>query len=344
MDEPLGQRQGSVLRSVVREYVRTGEPVGSKHLVGRYRLGVSSATVRNDMARLEELRYLVQPHTSAGRIPTDLGYRYFVDHLDRSVRLDERAERTVWEQLSEDLTSLDDLLARATEVLARITRHAAAVLAPRLTPARLRRIELVRMAPRKVMVVLIADSGRVEQHILSLGRDVADAILERLSADVNRDLAGLRLRDARARADALAQAASPTDRALLGGVADALGATLRSEDRLVVGGAANLADAGAFSPEALRDLYEALDRQKDLLEILASGLEGARSLTVRIGSENPIEELHECSVVVANYGLEGVPLGTVGIIGPTRMDYRRAIASAQSVADTMARTLQTFGT
>lgn len=340
MSETLGTRQGTVLNAVVREYIRTGEPVGSKHVVSRYRLGVSSATVRNDMARLEELLYLVQPHTSAGRIPTDTGYRFFVDHLENPVRLEGTQERAVVEELAREPESLDDLLQRATEVLARLTRSAAAVLAPRLAPSRLRRLDLVRMAPRRLMVVLVADNGRVEQRIASLDRDLTTAALERVAAELNRDLENQRLEEARRRVQARMATASASDRTVLREVVEALAGTLTSEDRVYVGGAANLAEEQTFGRDTLHAIYDVLERQHAVLQLLAGALEGPT--TVRIGSELPLEQMQACSLVVANYEVAGRPLGSVGIIGPTRMDYRRALAGTSAVARTLGRALDSF--
>lgn len=342
MAEQLGERQGTVLRAVVKEYIRTGEPVGSKEVVRRSRLGVSSATVRGDMARLTDMLYLLQPHTSAGRIPTDLGYRFFVDNIENPVRLEQSHERTVADEMGREPESLEDLLQRATDVLSRITRSAAAVLAPRLTPSRLRHLDLVGMGPGRVMVVMVADNGRVEQRLVALERDVAAPVLERVSRELNKDLENVRVDEARRRLAARIERASDADRPLLREVADTLEGALQGGDRLYFGGAARLADQEELARETLHGIYEVLEQQQTVLALLADAL--SRSPAVRIGSEIPVEEMRECSVVMANYEVAGSPIGSIGVIGPTRMDYRRALASTQSVARALGRTLDEFAT
>lgn len=336
-DKGLGPRQSAVLNAVVEEYIRTGEPVGSKTIVGRYRLGVSSASVRNDMAQLEDLLYLNQPHTSAGRIPTDRGYRYFVDTLENPVRL-RAADRSIPREIAGTEGTLDDLLQRATDVVSRVTHYAAAVLAPRLSPARLRRIELVGLASRKVLVVVVTDSGRVEQGMATLDRDVAPAELERVGRDLNHDLYDARLADAH-RLVATRAAESPArERALLAGVAESLKETLGASDRVYVGGAAHLAEQETFRRETLHHLYEVLERQSAMLGLLAEALAGP--VSVKIGAEIGMPEMQECSIVAAPYAVGGDALGTIGIIGPTRMDYARAMAIAGAVARSIEQSLE----
>src|SRR5919106_1474178 len=188
-ERKLGERQAAILSAIVREYVRSGEPVGSKHLVGRYRLDVSSATVRNDMALLEELGYLAQPHTSAGRIPTDLGYRWLVDTSAAPPRLGEGQQRELDEALTEP-ADLDEKLTRASEILSRFTRYASAVLTPRLHVSHLRHLDLALLGPRMVVAVLIGDGGRVEKRRIELESDVTEREVEHVAHEINRTLAG----------------------------------------------------------------------------------------------------------------------------------------------------------
>ncbi|MBI4728141.1 MAG: heat-inducible transcription repressor HrcA [Acidobacteria bacterium] len=337
MDDALAPRQQSILRALVREFIRTGEPVGSKELVHRYRLDFSPATVRGEMARLEEDEYLAQPHASAGRIPTDRAYRFFVDHLPAPGRLTKEEERAVHEELSREPESLDDLLQRASEMISRITHHAAAVLAPRLAPSRLRRIDLVGIGGRAVVVVIVADGGRVEERIVRLDRDVSAGALDRVGRDLNRDLLGRRLDEAHVRVAAHIAAATEPDREVLEAVAAALREALTVGARVYVGGTATLAEEESFRRETLQHLYEVIERQQVLLDLLAGALD--RPFTVRIGSELPYRAMHPCSIVAANYGIADSPAGTVGVIGPTRMNYERAIAAAGAVARTLEGTL-----
>jgi heat-inducible transcriptional repressor len=336
----LGARQAAILSATVREYIRSGEPVGSKHLVGRFKLDVSSATVRNDMSLLEELGYLAQPHTSAGRIPTDMGYRWFVDS-SATPRLGEGQQRELDEAFT-DPADLDENLARASEILTRFTRYASAVLTPQLGMSRLRHLDLARIGPSMVVAVLIGDGGRVEKRMIELESDVTEREVEHVSHEINSSLGGLPLDEARQQLQKLSKRASARDRALHAAVSDAIGNMIDSDRRILVGGASNLAadESLGSERETLRRVYEAMDRQTELLRLLE---EAIRPVSVRIGSEVQVEDLHSISVVAAPYAMGGEGAGTLGVIGPTRMDYVRAMAIVAAVARTLEASLRELG-
>jgi heat-inducible transcriptional repressor len=340
-DRKLGARQAAILSAIVREYVRSGEPIGSKHLVGRFKLDVSSATVRNDMALLEELGYLAQPHTSAGRIPTDLGYRWFVDATAAPPRLADGQQRELEEAMHEP-ADLDEKLSRASEILSRFTRYASAVLTPRLHVSHVRHLDLALIGPSVVVAVLIGDGGRVEKRVIELDSDVTEREVEHVAHEINRVLAGLTLDDAQTQLGRLSKRAPQRDRVLYAAVSDAIGDLIDADRRFYVGGASNLASAENLGSErvTLRRVYEAMERQTELLRLLD---EAIRPVSVRIGSEVPLEELHSISVVAAPYGLEGEGGGSVGVIGPTRMDYVRAMAIVAAVARTLEASLRELG-
>lgn len=341
MTEPtkrgLGARQAAILSAIVREYIRSGEPVGSKHLVGKYRLDVSSATVRNVMSLLDELGYLTQPHTSAGRIPTDTAYRWFVDAAG-PLRLGETQERQLTEALSEP-ADLDEKLARASEVLSRFTRYAAAVLTPRLKVSHLRHLDLAWLGPHLVVAVVIGDGGRVEKRMVELDSDVSERDVEHVSHEVNRVLGGLALDEAHRRLAAMAKRAPAKERPLLAGVAEAIAHMMGADQRVFVGGAANLAADAHLASErdTLRVVYETMERQSEILHLLE---EAISPVSVRIGSEIAVENLRALSVVAAPYTVGGEGAGTVGVIGPTRMDYLRAMTIVAAVARTLEASLR----
>jgi len=327
MADRIGARQAAILRAIVREFIRTGEPVGSKLLVDRSRLDVSPATVRNEMARLEELGFLQQPHTSAGRVPTDAGYRFVVDQL-KPRSLGEGQQRALAEQLEEPGT-IDDLLRRASDVVSRFTHHAAAVLAQRARSTRVRRLELLRIADQTAMVVAIAENGRVEQRMVHTDAD--EEQLERLGDQLNRELHRMDIDEAATNLTKRAVKDERTDEAVLEGIGQALHALRDAESHVVVGGVANLANESDFEREVLHRLYEALEQQTAVLELLASAFDD-QAVTVRIGSELGDADLANCSVVVARFGAPSDAYGSVGVIGPMRMDYDRVIATANAVA------------
>jgi heat-inducible transcriptional repressor len=341
-EQDIGTRQGAILNAIVHEFIRSGEPVGSKYLVGRFQLTVSSATVRNDMSRLEDLGFLAQPHTSAGRIPTDLGYRFFVDHVPQPVPLEQNKERALEKALASSPADIEEILQKASEVLSSYTRQAAAILAPQLTGSKIRHLDLVRLSPRLVLLVVVVDSGRVEKRVVELDADMNVNDLEAAQAELNKLLADARLADAKKIAAALASTAPAKQKQLMQGVGNALEDIVREESRVFVGGASNLAAAGDSFGESenVPRILEALERQTAIMKLLSGGLGEATS--VRIGAEMPEDALQSCSVVMSSYVVGGTPLGTVGVIGPTRMDYEQAMAITRAVARTIQEHIESI--
>ena len=330
----LDERKLAVLRAIVEDYVSTTEPVGSKSLVDRHGLDVSPATIRNDMAVLEEQGFIAQPHTSAGRIPTDKGYRLFVDRLS-SIKPMSGAERRAIETFLAGAYSLDDVVARTVRLLAQLTRQVAGVQYPSLSRSSVRHIELVAVAPRRLLLVLITDTGRVEQAVVDLTDDASPESIAHLRAVLNACLDGRKRSDAAASVSALADRIPLSERANAGAVFSVLLDSLaeRSEERIVFGGAANLS-APDFS-KGLREVLEALEEQVVLMRLLGESAEPS-ALTVRIGAETG---LTGTSVVSAVYGADGYPLAKLGVLGPTRMDYPSTMGAVRAVARYVGRIL-----
>jgi heat-inducible transcriptional repressor len=339
MADPLGERQGQILRAIVREFIRSGEPVGSKHLVERTRLDVSAATVRNEMARLEELGYLTHPHTSAGRVPTDTGYRFVVDGIKRPRGLTQAQLRALEAELGTDDGSIEELLRRASEVVSRFTRHASAMLAFRARSNTLRRVELLRVATGRAAIVAIAENGRIEQHTAHVDETLTDEDLRVLGERLSAVHHGRVLETVIDELRTLASTAVERERAAVSAVVDTVQGLLDAERHVVIGGVANLANEEDFERETLHRLYEALEQQTAVMELLANTLEDV--VTVRIGGELGDESFQHVSVVSAPFGPTGSARGSVGIIGPMRMDYERVIATATAVARLIEGTLGT---
>jgi len=327
-------RRFAVLRAIIADYVSTQEPVGSKTLVDRHNLGVSSATVRNDMAALEDDGYIAQPHTSAGRIPTNKGYRQFVDGI-ASVKPLSAAERRAIQGFLETGVDLDDVLRKGVRLLAQLTRQVAVVQYPTLSVSSVRHLEVVALTPARLLLVLITDSGRVDQRIVELGDVIADAALARLRGLLGGALEGKRLADASIAVTELAEQAPADLRGPVLRTATVLVESLveHREERLVLGGTANLTSASDFTafPGALRSVLEALEEQVVVLKLLAAAQDSG-TVTVRIGHENEAEEMRATSMVSVGYGATGTVLGGMGVVGPTRMDYPGTIASVSAVA------------
>jgi heat-inducible transcriptional repressor len=326
----LDDRKLAVLRAIVQDYVSTHEPVGSKTLVERHTLGVSPATIRNDMAVLEEEGYIAQPHTSAGRVPTDKGYRLFVDRLS-SIKPLSAAERRAIQQFLDGAVDLDDVVNRTVRLLAQLTRQVAVVQYPSLTRSSVRHVELLTLAPTRIMLVLITDTGRVEQRVIECAVPVGDDLLADLRARLNAAVANRRFTDVPPALADMPATFEPTDRPVVTSVIAALLETLveRRDERLVLGGTANLMRLGHDFADGLLEVLEALEEQVVLIRLL--GEAASPEVTVRIGHENP-DALSSTSVVASGYGRGDEVVARLGVIGPTRMDYPGTMGAVRAVA------------
>ena len=334
------ERKLAVLRAIVEDYVSTQEPVGSKSLVDRHQLGVSPATVRNDMAALEEEGFIMQPHTSAGRIPTDKGYRLFVDKLS-SVKPLSAAERRAISTLLEGAIDLDDVVRRSVRLLAQLTRQVAVVQYPTLSRSTVRHVEVVPLSAARVLTVLILSTGRVEQRIVELPGTLDEERIADIRTRFNRSIAGERLADASARLVLLPEEFETEQRgpvtALVAALVEAM-SDHRSDERVAVGGAANLARFGDGFDLAIGPMLEALEEHVVLLKLLGEATSPS-TVTVTIGHEGPYQELAATSVVATGYGPGNEALATLGIVGPTRMDYPGSMAAVRAVARYVSRIL-----
>jgi heat-inducible transcriptional repressor len=331
-------RRFQVLRAIVADFVSTKEPIGSKSLVARHNLGVSSATVRNDMAVLEAEGYITQPHTSSGRIPTEKGYREFVDRLD-DVKPMSSAERRAIQGFLESGVDLDDVLRRAVRLLAQLTRQVAVVQYPTLSTSTVRHLEVIALTPARLLMVVITDTGRVDQRVVELGDVIDDHQLSQLREMLGQALEGKKLSAASiAVADLAAQldGRGGQSKSLSNAVGRSATVLLESlvehtEERLLLGGTANLTRNTADFGGSLRSILEALEEQVVVLRLLAAQQEAGK-ITVRIGHETEAEQMAGTSVVSTTYGTLDTVYGGMGVLGPTRMDYPGTIASVAAVA------------
>jgi heat-inducible transcriptional repressor len=327
-------RRFEVLRAIVADFVSTKEPIGSKTLVERHNLGVSSATVRNDMAVLEAEGYIAQPHTSSGRVPTEKGYREFVDRLD-DVKPLSSSERSAILTFLESGVDLDDVLRRAVKLLAQLTRQVAIVQYPTLSTSTVRHLEVVALTPARLLLVVITDSGRVDQRIVELGDAIDDGQLAQLRERLGQALEGKPLTAASIAVSDLASQLVGHGQLgdAVGRAATVLLETLveHTEERLLLGGTANLTHNTADFGGSLRSVLEALEEQVVVLRLLAVQQEAGK-VTVRIGHETAAEQMAGTSVVSTAYGSSGKVFGGMGVVGPTRMDYPGTIANVAAVA------------
>lgn len=335
--DDLDARKLAILRAVVAEYVARGEPVGSKRVVAVARLDVSAATVRNEMAALEELGYITQPHTSAGRVPTDRGYRRFVDDLRDNPQLDDPRRELVQELLG-SARDVEDLLARTSSVLSQLTRLVSLVIAPAIDASRLKLVELVGLNPGSALLLLVADTGRVEKRSVELPASTTEADLARVRTVLGEHVRGRRLGEVHATLLAIADDAPAELREVLRAVADAAGADLGDDTvhQVFVGGQASLAGDETVEREHLSRMLQLLEERATLARLLSDATADDEP-TVRIGGENQVEDLRSASLVAQRYQL--VTAGSLGVLGPTRMDYAAVLATVRAVADQLQETL-----
>ena len=331
------ERRLKVLRAIVTDFVASHEPVGSKALVEKYQLGVSSATIRNDMAVLEAQGYITQPHPSSGRVPTEKGYREFVDNIEQIKPLS-RAERTAIRRFLDESISIDDVLNRGIRLLSQLTQQVAVIQYPTLHRASVHHVEIMQMADRRVLIIIITDRGRVDQRIVEFERDLTPDAVTTLQQEFITALKGRTLSEASTAVAALLAEPHHLYSEELARAGHIILDTLveHPEERLLLGGTSHLTRHAASFHGSLQELLDALEEQVVILKLLNSAdtnpLGDPHAVTVRIGEETHLEHIHGTSVVSTTYGADDSVFGGLGVIGPTRMDYLTNIAAVSAVA------------
>jgi len=328
----LDDRKTAILSAVVQEYIATALPVGSTHIADAPGVGVSSATVRNEMAVLEQEGYLVQPHTSAGRIPTDKGYRFFVDHLAAPGRLDSATRMQVGDFFRTAHGRLEEMLHSTSDLLAQLTNYAAVVVGPRPEAITVRNVQVVGLSTTVATVVVVLGNGSVESDRIDLPDEVNDAHLALATAHLNAHLGGSLLGSL--------PLVPATGEALVDAVCASAVAALRGQslsEHLYVGGTSSMA-AAFDAVEVVRDVLRTLEQQFVVVSLVSDLIQ--RGMSVAIGIEHGVQPLSACSVVVAPVVVEGEHRGSVGVLGPTRMNYPQALATVEVVSDQLGRRLE----
>ena len=335
----VSDRSLEVLRAIVQDYIATNEPVGSKALIERHGFQVSSATIRNDMALLEEEELIAAPHTSSGRIPTDKGYRLFVDRLAEVKRLS-APQRQAIETFLEGSSDLDETLSRTVRVLAQLTNQVAMVQYPTLGKAKVQALELIPISQSRILLVLVTDSERVQEHVINLGRSIDQDFVADLRGRLAAALIGSPLTQVEAKLGGLLAQYAGDRVDSVKPVLDALLAEVDAnrQEKIIMSGAANLVRndfAGWIGP-----LLEAIEEQVVLLRLMSEMDSGSHGVGVRIGSENSAEPLTNAAIVVSGYETAGREIAKLGVVGPTRMDYASNIAAVSAVARYLSKTLE----
>ncbi len=336
--EELSSRRSEILRRVVEEHVATGQPVGSKSLVERAGMDVSSSTVRSELAELEALGLLTHPHTSAGRIPTENGYRVYAEQLVEAI--DGRPEPVAL-AVATVRSELEGALRSTTETLSQATRLLALVSAPALDSATVRHVDVLQLQPRAVIVVVITSTGGVTKRVLELDHPVDPGLVDWARTYLEEQVIGLRLGSATLRRRLEDPELSPGERAFLGRLRTAfVDAVADDGPQLFVGGAAGLlGDARGAELEACQRLLDVLERRAAVLELLSDALDPRRTV-VRVGPAVDGGQLHDVSYVGATYGVARRSLGSVALLGPLRMDYDKAIRAVRAAAFELSRLVE----
>jgi heat-inducible transcriptional repressor len=331
----LDERKAAVLRAVVEEYISTAQPVGSGHLAGRPGMIVSSATVRNELSLLEREGYLIQPHTSAGRIPTDKGYRFFVDQLTPPGALDASHRLQVRDFFAKAHGAIEQMLHDTSRLLANLTDCAAVVIAPNHEEATVRSVQLVGLG-RVALVVLVLSNGVVEKRTLELPSEAGDDHLASAGTKLSGLLTGLTLQQAESQLTLPVTGDKVTDDVAKRALGVLRGPHDEEPDHVFVGGASRMVTA-FDAIETVRSILSVLEQEYVVVTLLRDVVD--RGMSVAIGTELGVEPLSECSVVVAPYSVEGEPAGTIGLLGPTRMNYAQALAAVAVVSKRLGRHL-----
>ena len=336
----VSERGLEVLRVIVQDYVASREPVGSKSIVERHSFGVSAATIRNDMALLEDEELIVAPHTSSGRVPTDKGYRVFVDQLT-DLRPLTSAQRGAIEAFLGESVDLDDVLMRTVRLLSQLTHQVALVQYPSRAVSRIRHIELVQLGSTRLMTVLITDSGRVEQRLIDISTELDEEFLAELRTRLNSALGGLNLPDAAARLAELPNQFAPARQPMITAVTSALGEQVLANrhDKLLMAGTANLARTEEDFSGSIFPVLEAIEEQVTLLRLFAEMEVDLGDVSARIGRENENFALGETAVLTSGYSASGGSIARLGVLGPIRMDYPNNMAAVRAVARYLSRLL-----
>jgi heat-inducible transcriptional repressor len=336
----VSERSLEVLRVIVQDYVASREPVGSKSIAERHSFGVSAATIRNDMALLEEEELITAPHTSSGRVPTDKGYRLFVDHLS-DLRPLSQAQRHAIETFLGSSVDVDDVLARTVRLLSQLTHQVALVQYPSLSQARVRHVEVVALTSRRLMTVVITDTGHVDQRVVDVPAELDDSLIASLRLRLNEALGGLTVIEGATALAGLGDRFAPAERAVADRVVPVLLEQLSAnrQEKMLIAGAANLVRTEEDFTGSILPVLEAVEEQVVLLRLFSEMEAGERGVTVSIGRENESFGLGETSILASGYSGAGTSISRLGVLGPTRMDYSSNISAVRAVARYLTRTL-----
>jgi heat-inducible transcriptional repressor len=339
----IPERSLEVLRAIVHDYIETSQPVGSKSLVERHSFGVSSATIRNEMALLEDEQLIVAPHTSSGRVPTDKGYRLFVDRLGEVKPLS-IPERSAIETFMQGSSDLDEVLGRTVRLLSQLTNQVAMVQYPSLERGSVKSVELLKVGDKQALLILVTDISRIQQHLIHFDVDLDDDFVANLRAQMIGALQGVSLSQVATRIEDFTSKFSDSRHAAVSLVLDNLleQVDANRQDKIILAGTANLARREDDFKGSISPMLEAIEEQVVLLKLIQEVQAEKHGVSLSIGVENEIEQFSSSSVVIAGYEKEGAEVAKLGVLGPTRMDYANNIAAVRAVSRYLTQALGGF--
>ena len=338
----MDERKQKVLLAIVHDYIDTAEPVGSRTVARKYKLGVSPATIRNEMADLEELGYIEQPHTSAGRIPSEQGYRYYVDFLMRRQKLSREEEALIEQQFQEKVSDIGQVIHKTGVLLSQLTHYTALVLPPRIGVSMLKHVQIVSMRERQAMVISIMDNGTVQHQMIEVPESITILDMETISRVLNAKLQGLTMKSIKIGLIREIYSELARHRHVLDMVMSLLHDNLAPgpEDKLYLGGVLNMLNQPEFhNVEKIKTILGIMEQEKLLCEIVEGSRED-EGVTVRIGGEIENLDIKECSMITAPYSVGGRKIGKLGVLGPTRMEYAKVITVVDYLTKYLSKTLE----
>ncbi|NTW04600.1 MAG: heat-inducible transcription repressor HrcA [Peptococcaceae bacterium] len=338
----MDARKQQVLLAIITDFITTAEPVGSRTIARRYELGVSPATIRNEMSDLEELGYIEQPHTSAGRIPSQMGYRYYVDFLMEKKKLSLFEVNKVNKGYENKVNQIGEVISNTGDMLSKMTQFTAVIMTPRIEMSSFKQIKLVLLSVKQAMVIVVMNTGALQSNLIEVPEDVNQVDLDMISNVLNAKLGGLTFENIKATLLREIYSEMSRHKNILDLSIDVIekGMTLNREDKIYLGGVLNILNQPEFhNIEKVKTLLSLLE-QEDMLRNLLENSDPGEGVAVRIGSEMEREEVRECSMVLANYHVDGQPIGTIGVLGPTRMDYAWVISVVEYMTKNLSVTME----
>lgn len=337
---PMDERKKKVLQAIIKDYIATAEPVGSRTIARKYDLRVSPATIRNEMADLEELGYIEQPHTSAGRIPSQLGYRYYVDCLMERESINQEEEEYIKYKFRQKMEAIEEVIKQASDVLSEMTSYTALVLGPQWGKKTFQQIKLLPLSPGTALMVTVINARLVQHYLLEVPASITQSDLERISAILNNKLQGFVLEQIKRETLAEIYQELASYRSVVANVLGMLEQLACSNltEKVYLGGTLNIFNQPEFKDvEKLKSLLAVLEKESLLKDLLQN--KSQEGLTISIGGENKYEGISDCSLITTTYQVEGEVVGTIGILGPTRMAYPKAVTLVECVTRNLSEVL-----